>query len=116
MSTEPRPLSAEEEARTRMVIAARNAHPVDGDAFTLRLLATLTAAREPAGAGLDERLRVWVDGPPTDAMVAAREDCIDRLGPESLGRWAPTDFGGRELARAAWECGWDAAALSEPKP
>ena len=97
MTTEARPLSAEEEAELRrdMNLDSEWANPIEGrwPWWCARLLATLDAARD--SAGLDE-----------ERLYQAMENYLDNENPRAF-------VGGRVRARLVAA---EYARLSEPKP
>ena len=48
------------------------------------------------------RVRLFVDGPPTDWMLLIRATDMQAMDPASEGRWPNTISGRAALAEAAW--------------
>ena len=72
-------------------------------------------AHDEQRSSVDDRLRAWVDGPPTARMIRLRDQSMEALTPEAPGRWRIGHQGEVDtltLAQGAWESGWDAAVLA----
>ena len=61
------------------------------------------------------RVRLFVDGPPTDWMLLIRAADMQAMDPASEGRWPNTISGRAALAEAAFEAGWDSAVIEGMK-